>query len=229
MFFWYIYTHDSTNLPHKAVAEVSKEKEPIGKGCVEFNWFKSQLMSDSNELRLKSLWLSIDLGFKWLGCEMIWDSIDLAVKCFGCQMIWDSNDLVVKWSGIQVICMSNDWRFKWFGCQVIWMSNDLRFKYLVVKWFEIQMIWLSMVWDVKNEALKFKSEAFLRDFLQNWNFEAQKRSFCARLPPKRSFSARLPSKIEVWSSKTDLFCETSFKNDMSTRHFLTWPQNSNTF
>ena len=39
--------------PHKAVAEVSKDKEPIGRECAEFNWFESQLMSDSNELRVK--------------------------------------------------------------------------------------------------------------------------------------------------------------------------------
>ena len=42
-----------TYLPRKAVAEVSKDKEPIGRGCVELNWFESQLMSDSNELRVK--------------------------------------------------------------------------------------------------------------------------------------------------------------------------------
>ena len=42
-----------TSLPHEAVAEVSKHKEPIGRRCVEFNWFKSQLMSDSNALRIK--------------------------------------------------------------------------------------------------------------------------------------------------------------------------------
>ena len=60
----------------------------------------------------------------------------------------------------------------------------------------------------KIEALKLKNEAFLRDFLQKWSFEA----------PKPNFSARLPSKMKLWSSKTKLFCETSFKNDMSTRH-----------
>ena len=90
----------------------------------------------------------------------------------------------------------------------------------------------------KNEALKLKNEAFLRDFLQKWSFEAQKRSFCARLPSKtklwrsktkhfcetsfknwsfeaqkRSFCARLPSKMKFWSSKTKLLCETSFKNE----------------
>ena len=50
MFYGYI---DITYLPHKAVAEVSKDKEPIGRECAEFNWFESQLMSDSNELRFK--------------------------------------------------------------------------------------------------------------------------------------------------------------------------------
>ena len=48
----YIYIY-ITYLPHKAVAEVSKDKEPIGRECAEFNWFESQLMSDSNELRVK--------------------------------------------------------------------------------------------------------------------------------------------------------------------------------
>ena len=42
-----------TYLPHKAVAEVSRDKEPIGRGCVEFKWFESQLMSDSSEVRFK--------------------------------------------------------------------------------------------------------------------------------------------------------------------------------
>ena len=60
----------------------------------------------------------------------------------------------------------------------------------------------------KNEALKLKNEAFVRDFLQKWSFEAQKRSFCARLP----------SKMKLRTSKMKHFCETSFKNDLSTRH-----------
>ena len=49
-----------TYVPHKAVAEVSKDKEPIGRGRAEFNWFDSQLMSDSSELRVK-----------WFGCHLI--------------------------------------------------------------------------------------------------------------------------------------------------------------
>ena len=55
----------------------------------------------------------------------------------------------------------------------------------------------------KNDALKLKNEAFARDFLQKRSFEAQKGSFCARLP----------SKMKLWRSKTKLLCETSFKNE----------------
>ena len=141
---------------------------------------------------------------------MIWLSIDLRFNWFGCQWIWDSNDLVVNRSEIQVIWLSIDLRFKWVGCQLIWDSSDLD-----VKWFEVQVIWLSTdVWfkwfcqtkhlcetSFKNEAVKLKNEAFVRDFLQNWSFEAQ----------KRSIYARLPSKMKLWSSKTKLLCETSFK------------------
>ena len=57
----------------------------------------------------------------------------------------------------------------------------------------------------KNGASKLYNEAFLRDFLQKWSFETQ----------KWSFSARLPSKTELRSSKTKLFCETSFNNEAS--------------
>ena len=239
---------DITYLPHKAVAEVSKDKEPIGRERAEFNWFESQLMSDSNDLRVK-----------WFGCQSMCASND-----FGCQLIWDSSDLVVIWFEIQVIRLSIHLRFKWFGCQSIWDSNEL-----VANWFEIQVIWLSTdawfkwfcptklfcetsfknealkinkwsfsarlpsklkLWNsktkhfcetsFKNEALKIKNEAFLRDFLQKWNFEAQneaflrdflqKRSFEAQ---KRSFPAKLPSKMTLWRSKMKHFCETSFKNE----------------
>ena len=159
------------------------------------------------------------------------DSID-----FVCQLISDSSELVVNWSEIQMSWLSIDLRFKWFGCQMIWGSSEL-----VVNWCVIQII--------------LSNEAFLRDFLQNWSFEAQKRSFSARLPSKTklwrsktklfcetsfkiealkikneafvrdflqkwsfeaqkwSISARLPSKMTLWSSKTKLFCETSFKNE----------------
>ena len=231
-----------TYLPHKAVAEVSKHKEPIGRERAEFNWFESQLMSDSNELRVK-----------WFGCHLVWDSND-----FGCQLIWDSIDLVVNWFEIQMVWLSIDvcfklfWlsvdlNFKWCGCQLIWDSSDS-----VVNWFEVQVIWLSTdVWfkrvcqtklfcetSFKNEALKLQNEAFLRDFLQKWSFAAPKRSISARLPSKmkfwssknkvflrdvlqkwsfedqkRSISARLPSKMKLWSSKTKLLYETSFKNE----------------
>ena len=44
--------------------EVSKDKEPIGIGRVDFNWFESQAKSDSSELRVKMIWMSNDLRFK---------------------------------------------------------------------------------------------------------------------------------------------------------------------
>ena len=111
---------------------------------------------------------------------MIWLSIALRFKWVGCQLIWDSNDLDVKWFEVQVIWLSTDVWFKWF----------CRTKLLCETSFKI-------------EASKLKNETFVRDFLQKWRFEAQKRSFCARRP----------SKLKLWSSKTKLFCETSFKNE----------------
>ena len=196
---------------------------------LKFKWFWLSI-----DLRFNWFWLSIDLRFKWFGCQLIWDSNDVVVNRCVLQMI-----LVVCWFELQVMWLSTDLRFKWFGCQLMWDSNDFGCQLiwesidfgcqliwdsndLVVNWFEIQMMWLSIdvcfKWfcqtklfcetSFKIEALNLKNEAFLRDFLQNWNFEAQ----------KRSFSARLPSKMKLWSSKTKLFCETSFKIDMLSRH-----------
>ena len=166
-----------------------------------------QLVRKSIDVRFKRFWLSIDLRFNWFGCQLIWDSNDLVVNRCVLQMI-----LVVCWFELQVMWLSIDVRFKWFGCQLIWDSSDLD-----VKWFEVQVIWLSTdVWfkwfcqtklfcetSFKNDALKVKNEAFLRDFRQKWNVEDQ----------KRNISARLPSKMKLWSSKTQFLCETSFKNE----------------
>ena len=280
----------STYLPHEAVAEVSNHKEPIGRGCVEFNWFESHLVSDSNDLRFKRFWLSIDLGFKCFVCQLIWDSTDLLVHWFeiqmihvvnwfeiqwiwlstdlrfngfACQMIWDSNGLVVKWFWLSI-----DLRCKGFACQLMWDSNDLCCQLdIYSNDLCCQLIWNSRLpskiklggsetkllceTSFKKEILKLKNAAFVRDFLQKWNFEAQKRSFCARLLSKK----------KLWSSKANLFCKTSFKkealklqSEAFLRDFLqkssfedqkrsisprlpskitcwphTWPQNSNTF
>ena len=171
-----LYFKNITYLPHKAVAEVSKDKEPIGKGWAEFKWFESQLTSDANELRVKRFWLSIDLRFKWFGCQstcasndfwlsadlnfkscgcqqVILLSIDLRFKWFGCQSIWDSNELVVDWFESQMIWMSNDLRFKWFGCQLMCDSNGFGCQLmwdssdLDFECFEIQVSWFSTeVW-----------------------------------------------------------------------------------
>ena len=125
--------------------------------------------------------------------QVMWLSTDLRSKWFGCQLIWDSNDLVVNRFEIQMSWLSIDLRFKGFGCQMVWGSSDL-----VANWCVIQMI--------------LSNEAFVRNFLQKRSFEDQ----------KRSFSARLPSKLKLWSSKTKLFCETSFKIEaltLKTKHF----------
>ena len=183
--------YNITYLPHKAVAEVSKDKEPIGKGCAECKWFESQLMSASNELR-----------FKWFGCQSMCASND-----FGCLLMWTSNDVAVNWFEIQVIRHCN-----WSEIEVIWLSIDLRFKWvgcqLNLRLPSKMKLWRSKTkhfceTSLKNEALKLKNEVFLRDFLQKCSFATQKRSFFATLPSKW--------KLSRW--KTKLFCGTSFKNE----------------
>ena len=113
-------------------------------------------MSGSNELRVKRLWLSIDSGFKWFGCQLFWDSSELVVSCLEIQVIWLSIDL----------------RFKAF------LRDFFKIETLNLKNIAFLRDFL------QNEALKLKNEAFPRDFLQNWSFEAQKRSISARLPSK---------------------------------------------
>ena len=184
------YWMNITYLPHKAVAEVSKDKEPIGRECAEFNWFESQLMSDSNELRVK-----------WFGCHLIWNSND-----FGCQLIWDSIDLVVNWFEIQMIWLSIDVCFKWF-----WLSVDLNFKWCGSK------TKLFCETSFKIEALKIKNEAFLRDFLQNRSFEHQKRSTSARLPSKMKLWR---SKTKHFSETSFKIEALKIKNEAFLRDFL---------
>ena len=185
-------------------------------------------------------WLSIDLSFKWFGCQLMRASND-----FGCLLNWTSSEVVVNWFEIKAIWLSIGLRFKWVGCQLIWDSKELVVNCieiqvnLVVSWFEIQVSWLSIdlrfkwfgcqsIWDsklfcetsFKIETLKLKNKAFLRDFLQNWNFEAQ----------EQSFSARPPSKLKLWSSKIEAFVRDflqkwSFddqKRSISARFLQTW-------
>ena len=159
-----------TYLPHEAVAEVSKDKEPIGRERAEFNWFESQLMSDSNELTVK-----------WFGCHLIWNSND-----FGCQLIWDSIDLVVNrcvlqmilvvcWFELQMSWLSIDLRFKWFGCQLIWDSNDLVVNRFEIKWVGCQLIWDLSDLDVKwfeVQVIWLLIDLRLNELVVNW-FEIQ--------------------------------------------------------
>ena len=107
-----------TYLPHKAVAEVSKDKEPIGRGACGV-----QLIRKSIEIRLKWSEIQMILVVNWFGIQVIRLSIDSEFKWFGCRMIWDSSDLVVNWFEVQMIWLSIDSRFK------SWFSIDLRFKW----------------------------------------------------------------------------------------------------
>ena len=147
------------------------------------NWFEIQVIWLSKRIEIQLIWLWIDLRFTWFGCQSMCASND-----FGCLLTWTSSDVVVNWFEIQVIRLSIDLRFKWFGCQLIWDSNEL-----VVNWFEIQVIWMSNDLRFKWFGCQLMSDS--NDFV------------------KRSFSARLPSKLKLWSLKTKLFCETSFKNE----------------
>ena len=209
-------------------------------------WFELQVMWLSIDLRFKwfgcqLIWDSSDLVVNRFEIQMSWLSTDVRFKWFGCQMIWGSSDLVVNWCVIQK-SLSNEAflrdflqkrsfedQKRSFSARLpsklkLWSSKT---KHFCETSFKIEAAKLKneaflrdflqnepqktkhfCETSFKIEALKLKNEAFLRDFLQKWNFEIQ----------KRSISARLPSKMKLWSSKTKLFCETSFKNDMSTRH-----------
>ena len=187
-------------------------------------------MCASNDFGCLLIWTSSDVVVNWFEIQVIRLSIDLRFKWFGCQSIWDSNELVVNWFEIQVIWMSNDLRFKWFGCQLMCDSKEFvkrsfsaRLPSKLKLWaqkrsFSARLPSKLKLWAQKRSfsarfpsKLKLwtsKNKAFLRDFLQKWNFEDQ----------KRSISARLPSKMKFWRSKTKHFCETSFKIDMLSRH-----------
>ena len=215
--------------------------------ALRFKWFGcqsirdsrvgSQLIWDSSDLVVNRCAIRLILFVSWFRIPVSWLSIDLRFKWVGCQLIWDSSDLAVKWFEVQVSWLSTDVWFKLFCqtklfCETSFKIEALKLKneaflrdFLQKRSFEDQKpsisarlpsklkLWRSKTklfceTSFKIEISKLKDEAFLRDFLQNWSFEA----------PKRSFSARLPSKMKRWRSKTKLFCETSFKNDMSTRH-----------
>ena len=196
-----------------------------------FKWFCLSVDLNFEWCGCQLVWDSIDLVVNQFEIQMIWLSADLRFKWVGCQWIWDSNELVVNWFEIQVIWMSNDLKFKWFGSQLMCDSNDFVKRSFSARLppkrrFEAQKrsisarlpsktkLWRSKMkllceTSFKNEALKIKNEAFVRDFLQKRSFEDQKRSFCARRP----------SKTKLWRPKAKLLCETSF-NEAFLRDFL---------
>ena len=209
---------------------------------LRFNWFGCQMIWDSNWcviqiilvlkwFEIQVIWLWIDLRFNWFGCQAVWDSIDyLVVKWFGIQVIWLPTGLGFNRIGDFVFCKTsfkNEAQKRELWCQTSFKIESLKLKNeafvrdFLQKWrFEGQKhsvfarlpsrmkLWspktkLLRETSFKNEALKLKNEAFARDLLQKRSFDA----------PKRSFSARLPSKMKIWRSKTQRFCETSIKNE----------------
>ena len=101
-----------------------------------------------------------------------------------------------------------DWLTIWLTDWLIWLTDWLTDWNCSARLPSKTKLWRSKTkhfceTSLKNEALKLKNEAFVRDFLQKQSFEDQ----------KRSISARLPWKMKLWSSKTKLLCETSFKNE----------------
>ena len=215
------------NLPHEAVAEVSKDKEPIRRGCVEFKWFESQLMSEFKWIESQMIWLWIgDLRFKCFGCQLIWlvanwcvIQMILVVNWFKIQliwydqMIWDSHDFAR-----QLIRGSSDWDVKWFEIQVIWLSTDVWFKWfwlsvdLRSKWIGCELIWVSS--DLVVKWFEIQRSWLWIDLRFKW-FGCQMVWHSTDLIVKR-FGIQV-----IWLSTglgfkrvgVFLFCETSFKNE----------------
>ena len=99
---------------------------------------------------------------------------------------------------------------------MIWLSIDVCLKFAT----------LPRKLPSKNATLKLQNEAFLRDFLQNWSFEAQKTVlFCETSFKNETLKlqneAFLRDFLQKWSveaQKRSFSARPSFKNDMSTRH-----------
>ena len=189
---------------------------------LRFKGFGCQLVWDSNDLAVSWFEIplisnSIGLNCSWFETQFVWDSHEMGSKR------WDSNDFrfscfenrFESHSIWDAICKSSYSRFTWCESQLLWDSMGAKIKNeacansktkLFCETFTKTKLWSSKTkllceTSSKNAALKFKNVAFLQDFLQKWNFEAQKRTVSGRL--------------RLWSKKkNNFFCETSFKNDM---------------
>ena len=196
-----------TYQPHEAAAEVSKDKEPIGRRC------GSQLVRNSFDFRTNwGTWDSSGLKFNCFEFHRFEVQVFFVVSSFELPLIWDSTALVVNWLGRQRIWLSIGSSFKWFGCQSIWdssvqgiwdSSSDLRFKWceiqMVSNWtvrfscFEIQWVgesfalrvnWLAShsIWGpmdlkFKKWSLNLQNEASLRDFLPKPRLKLKNQAF----------------------------------------------------
>ena len=168
---------------HEAMAEVSEDKECIGK-----------------RFGIKLVWKSNGFRFKRFGAQVICDSPALRLKRFGCQLVWDSNGMRFKWCEIQMVSNSNDFGFNCFEIQLVWKLFALRFNWcglrrisisidLRFNCFEIQLIWNSI--DVKFNC-----------------FEIQL-MWCSN---ELRFNGFETENMKLGNSKMTFFCDTSFNN-----------------
>ena len=168
--------------------------------------FESQLDWQPNRLNLKSI-VTTSLEAQSNRQPKSFETHRLTTKSFESQITWQSKSL--------------ESHFTWIWHQLTFEPVELHtpssYRFLISGNFRHHL------------ARKLQNKTFLRDFLQNWNFEAAKRIFSARLPSrfklgsskneaflrdflqkwsfeaqKRSFCAKLPSKMKLWSSKTKL-------------------------
>ena len=203
-------------------------------------WFELQVMWLSIDLRFKwfgcqLIWDSSDVVVNRFEIQMSWLSIDLRFKWFGCQMIWGSSGLVVNWCVIQMVLSNEAFLRDFLQKDALKLKNEAFVRDFLQNWsFEIQKrsisaklpsktkLWRSKMklfceTSFKIEALKLKNEAFLRDFLQNWSFEDQKRSISARLPSKKKLWLKNEAFVRDFLQKWN-FLRDVLKIDMSTGH-----------
>ena len=184
------------------------------------SWFDIQMIWLSIDECFMWFWLSVDLNFKWCGCQLIWDLSNSVVNRFEIQMSWLSMVLRFKWFRCQLMCETKLGRSKMklfcetsFKIETLKVKNKTFLQDFLQKWiFEAQKqnvsarlplklkLWSSKTkrfckTSVKNESLKLKNQAFLRDFFKKYSFEAQQGSCSARLPQKWQLDQTLASMV----------------------------------
>ena len=123
-------------------------------------------------------WMLTDVWFKWFWLPVLVVTEHGQEKHVIYRVIYRNLcviDLDVRWFGIQAIWLS----FDWFEVQMIWLSTEMRFTGFLMSIDRLPSKCKLSRWKTKlfcgtsfkNEALKIKNEAFLRDFLQKWHVD----------------------------------------------------------